>query len=156
MISLVPITKDWIILKGSEQVINNDDTFQDDNSFNFTFPRDGYYIIDLYMIVGYNSETADVKLKWVATGATIFNRIVFGKGSTSTESKNAETVQMGAPSAGETTVYGTDNAQASSIQEHLLVSGSKGDSIKLQIAQNVATVVDTEFWTGSYMTVKKY
>jgi hypothetical protein len=156
MITSVAPKKEWIILKSSDQIVNNSDVYEDDNSFIFVLPKDGYYIIDMYMLVGYNSEAADVKLKWVLDGVSMWNRIVFGKGSSSTESKNAETVQMGGPTSGETVIYGTDDTQASSIQEHLLITGSKGDSIKLQIAQNVATVIDTEFWTGSYMVVKKY
>lgn len=130
--------------KSSTETVNNSDTLQDDDDFQFAVEADASYLVEGNLLLN-SASAADFKWQWsLPASATIDGLAMLRQGGTSSV---VEYTEAGAA------VYNTDAVnEAMYITGTLVTSGTAGTSI-LQWAQNATDVSDTVLLPGSWIRV---
>lgn len=151
-----------IILKYSDETVNNSTTMQDDDELYTYLLPDNVYEIELKLAVDATSNTPDIKLQWVLSGdveqlPVTAIRSFRGPSPDCTSVQDTEEMKYRWSSL---ITAATDYGVASSgwsciIETMLLETGNEGGLIELQWAQNVAHASNTVVKSGSYIKITK-
>ena len=137
-----------VIVKASDEIVNNSTTFQDDDHLTFTCPANKKCVVEYHVYVD-NAHTAEVKFFVVAPGATtvraggtgaVFDfSYTYNQASTATGIRTHDT-SGSSQEAGFVSISGYVNAGASS------------RTVTLQWAQVTATEKNTTVQEGSWLS----
>jgi hypothetical protein len=148
-------TRMTVIVKASDETVNNSDTLQNDDDFSFSVSANKSYLIDLYLLLNGNA-TADYKAAWtLPAGATIYWGVegYGGSAGITTYWAPVEPAQgsQQALSTGTISWNGSSNSPIGSHLVGILIVGGTAGTAQFQWAQNTATAVDTKILAGSML-----
>lgn len=140
--------------KASDETVNNSDTLQDDDDFQFEAEADVTYIIEAQARVSW-PKTPNFKSAFVVpSGATISGWMATHNPVSGTDS-SADVAATADWTSALAIGSGTFGAAAAMKLFAVLVMGGTAGKVKFQWAQNVATVADTTVEQDSFITVRR-
>jgi hypothetical protein len=142
-----------VLKKTADETVNNSNTLQDDDHLFFTAAANTTYAVELFLVMTANSVASDWKFQFsLPAGASIVWGAEFYGGGTN---RWAPPVAANSPVALDTGVIalGSQNNIHGAHLMGVITIAATGGSVKLQWAQNTATVVDSILKAGSTMVV---
>lgn len=131
------------IYKASDETVNNDNNYQNDDDFSFSVTASSRWDFELFAHVN-SGTTPDIKFQWsLPTGATI---VWYNMGDLAASSLTLKTGEIA------TTTNGTDTGY---FYRGVIVMGANAGTCQLQWAQNVKDPSDTKVLAGSRLLARR-
>jgi len=148
-----------VVLKTSNETVNDSTTFQNDDELFITLPKNKLFKVKFYLsiICASGGDGYDIKFKLTTTGTlgapTATSRVMMTcMGADSTKAPtNADSVKTATYAIGDTMISGIDLARGYSMIDLLINTGASGGILGLQWAQNISGGVDVYVNEGSYL-----
>jgi hypothetical protein len=140
-----------IVLKTSNETINNSSSYQNDDKLAIALVAGKKYEIKLLLKVKAAAQTSDIKTKWTYSGTLAYSyRYGLGMDYAGTYpiGDNAMIISC---DIGEDMVAGVDDTFYTYVRETLLVSVTTSGTLQLQWAQYAAVAHNSVVYAGSFI-----
>jgi hypothetical protein len=148
-----------VVLKTSNEVINDSSVFQDDDELFITLPKNKLFKVKFYLsiIAAGGAEAYDIKFKLTTTGTlgapTTSSRVMITcmGGNSTNPPTEADLVKVATYAIGDSMISGISNTRGFAMIDLLVATGASGGILTLQWCQNAPGAVDTYVNEGSYL-----